>query len=614
MPILSYNYPLAYSYEAAMLRTHSSHELNAGLAGQKVTVAGWVDRRRDHGGLIFIDVRDRSGLVQVVFNPELNPDCHKLAGDLRSEFVIQVTGTVSPRPPGTENPKLATGEIEILAGSLNILNTSETPPFYINEDVEVDENLRLKYRYLDMRKPRVRDIIMLRHSVVRFIRHYFDSLGFVEVETPILGKSTPEGARDYLVPSRVHPGKFYALPQSPQQMKQLLMVGGMEKYYQIAKCFRDEDTRADRQPEFTQLDVEMSFVEEEDVMRLTEELFTRMSREMCPTKRIPQPFPRISYKDAMERYGSDKPDLRFDMHIGDVTHIVAHTEFGVFKNTAESGGVIKAIALPKCGGYTRQELGHLTELAQTYGAKGLLSMALVAGCQTIEELTLEMVKSQCSKYLNLEQVRQIAQKTGATPGDLIVFVADKNEVATAVLGKLRQEMGLRLGLANPDDFAFAWVTEFPLLEWNDELGRWQATHHPFTAPVERDIPLLDIEPAKAWSRAYDIVLNGYELGGGSIRIHQAALQRKIFQIMKYTDAEIDERFGHLLEAFSYGAPPHGGIAAGIDRLVMLLSGADNIRETIPFPKNQNATDLLFNAPDTVTEAQLKELHICIREE
>jgi len=597
-----------------VLRTHNSPELNARLVGQKVTVAGWVDRRRDHGGLIFIDVRDRAGLVQVVFNPEINADCHKLAGDLRSEFVVQVTGTVSLRPAGTQNAKLATGEIEIVAESLKILNTSETPPFYINEDVEVDENLRLKYRYLDMRRPRVRDIIMLRHQVVRFMRNYFDELGFIEVETPILGKSTPEGARDYLVPSRVHAGKFYALPQSPQQMKQLLMVGGLEKYYQIAKCFRDEDTRADRQPEFTQLDVEMSFVTEEDVMSITEEMFTRMIGRMCPGKRMMTPFPRIAYAEAMESYGSDKPDLRFDMHIGDVSHIVAHTEFGVFKNAVEAGGKVKAIALPGCAAYSRQELSHLTELAQSFGAKGLLSMALAAECASIEDLSMEMVKSVAAKYLSLQQVKQIAVITGAKPGDLIVFVADKEAVVAAALGKLRQEMGLRLNLADPDLFAFAWVTDFPLLEWDKDLGRWHATHHPFTAPLENEISLLDSEPARAGSRAYDIVMNGYEVGGGSIRIHQAWLQRKIFQIMKYTDDEIVERFGHLLEAFSFGAPPHGGIAVGVDRLVMLLSGADNIREVIPFPKNQNAVDMLFNAPAPATEEQLKELHIRLRDE
>ncbi|MCL2679210.1 MAG: aspartate--tRNA ligase [Dehalococcoidia bacterium] len=596
-----------------MLRTHASHELNAKLTGQKVTVAGWVDRRRDHGGLIFIDVRDRSGVVQVVFNPTLAPEVHQAAGDLRSEFVVQVTGVVSKRPSGTENPRLPTGEIEIPAESLIILNTSETPPFYINEDVAVDENLRLKYRYLDMRKPRVRDIMLLRHRVTHFMRNYFDELGFVEVETPVLGKSTPEGARDYLVPSRVHAGKFYALPQSPQQMKQLLMVGGLEKYYQIAKCFRDEDTRADRQPEFTQLDVEMSFIEEEDMIRLAEELLTRMTREMLPDKKFTTPFPRITCTEAMERYGSDKPDLRFDMHIGDVTEIVAQSEFGVFKNTAASGGRIKAIAMPGCGGYSRQELAGLTELAQTFGAKGLLPLAL-GEADSMDALGMEQIKSVAAKYLSIEQVRQMAQKTGAKPGDLLVFVADKNDVATSALGKLRQEMGLRLGLAAPDHFAFAWITDFPLMEWNAEMNRWHATHHPFTAPVDADIPLLDTTPDKAMSRAYDIVLNGYELGGGSIRIHRAWLQKKIFQVMSYGDAEITERFGHLLEAFSYGAPPHGGIALGLDRLVMLFAGADNIRETIPFPKNQNAADLLFGAPDTVSETQMKELHIELREE
>ena len=597
-----------------MLRTHNSPELNACLVSQKVTVAGWVDRRRDHGGLIFIDVRDRAGLVQVVFNPEINPDCHKLAGDLRSEFVVQVTGTVSLRPQGTQNAKLATGEIEIIAEGLKILNTSETPPFYINEDSEVEENLRLKYRYLDMRRPRVRDIIMFRHQVVRFIRNYFDEQSFVEVETPILGKSTPEGARDYLVPSRVHPGKFYALPQSPQQMKQLLMVGGLEKYYQIAKCFRDEDTRADRQPEFTQLDVEMSFVTEEDVMSITEEMFVCMMRQMCPGKRFPSPFPRITYAEAMERYGSDKPDLRFDMHLGDVSHIVAHTEFGVFKNTVESGVKVNAIALPGCAGYSRQELAKLTELAQGYGAKGLLSMSLTGGCACLDDLNMDMVKSVAAKYLNLEQVKQIALKTGAVPGDLIVFVADKEAVVANSIGKLRQEMGLRLKLADPELFAFEWVTDFPLLEWDKDLDRWHAMHHPFTSPLENEIPLLDSEPARAGSRAYDIVLNGYEVGGGSIRIHQAWLKRKIFQVMKYTEAEIDERFGHLLEAFSFVAPPHGGIALGIDRLVMLLSGANNIRDVIPFPKNQNAVDMLFNAPAPATREQLNELHIQLRDE
>ena len=596
-----------------MHRTHNSNELNAQMAGRRVTVAGWVDRRRDHGGLVFIDVRDRAGLVQVIFNPEISLDCHKLSESLRSEFVVQVTGSVSLRPDGTQNPRLTTGEIEILAENLTILNTSETPPFYINEDVDVDENLRLKFLYLNMRRSRVRDIILLRHQVMRFMRNYFDNLSFVEVETPILGKSTPEGARDYLVPSRVHPGKFYALPQSPQQMKQLLMVGGIERYYQIAKCFRDEDTRADRQPEFTQLDVEMSFIDEADIMSIAEKMFVSLVRHLCPDKHMSTPFPRIRYVDAMERYGSDKPDLRFDMHIGDVSHIVSGSEFGVFKNTLASGGKVKAIALPACGNYSRQDLANLTELAQSYGAKGLLSLSL-GECESVDVLTMECVKSVAAKYLTLEQIKQIAACSGAKPGDLIVFVADADSVVTNSLGKLRQEMGLRLNLFDPDEFAFAWIVDFPLLEWNQELNRYQAIHHPFTSPLETDIMLLDSNPAGVGSRAYDIVLNGHEIGGGSIRIHQAWLQRKIFQVMDYTDAEIDERFGHLLEAFSYGAPPHGGIAVGLDRLVMLLSGAGNIRDVIPFPKNQNAIDMLFNAPAPATVEQLKEVHIRLHEE
>ena len=596
-----------------MLRTHNSQELNASLVGREVVVAGWVDRRRDHGGLIFIDVRDRSGLVQVVFNPEKSADCHKQAEDLRSEFVVQVTGVVSPRPDGTLNSKLATGEIEIIADSVSILNTSETPPFYINEDVDIDENLRLKYLYLNMRRPRVRDTILLRHQVMRFMRNYFDGLSFVEVETPILGKSTPEGARDYLVPSRVHPGKFYALPQSPQQMKQLLMVGGLERYYQIAKCFRDEDTRADRQPEFTQLDVEMSFIEENDIMSIAEDMFISLVRQLRPEKRMNIPFQRITYSEAMERYGTDKPDLRFDMRIGDVSQIVAESEFGVFKNTLASGGKVKAIALPGCAVYSRQELAHLTGLAQSYGAKGLLSLAL-GECASLEALTLECVKSVASKYLTLEQVRQVAACAGAKPGDLIVFVADTDSVVTNSLGRLRQEMGQRLKLADPEQFAFAWVEDFPLLEWNKDFNRWQATHHPFTAPLDADIPLLDSAPSKVGSRAYDIVLNGHEVGGGSIRIHHAWLQRKIFHVMGYNDADIDERFGHLLQAFSYGAPPHGGIAVGLDRLVMLLSDTDNIRDVIPFPKNQNAMDMLFGAPAFATAEQLEDVHIQLLEE
>jgi aspartyl-tRNA synthetase len=596
-----------------LLRTHNTADLNINKTACLVTLAGWVDRRRDHGNLIFIDLRDRSGLVQVVFNPEKSKECHELAGSLRSEYVVQVTGEVAPRPAGTENPRLATGEIEVLANELRILNTSETPPFYINEEVEVDENLRLKYRYLDMRRQRIRNNIMLRHRVVRFIRNFFDEHEFIEVETPILTKSTPEGARDYLVPSRVHSGKFYALPQSPQQMKQLLMVGGLEKYYQIAKCFRDEDTRADRQPEFTQLDVEMSFVTEEDVKGITEDLFTRMINQLRPDVRIFKSFPQISYTDAIERYGSDKPDLRFGMEIGDISDIVGNSEFTVFSSTIASGGRVKGIALAGCAQYSRHELAELTAMSQSFGAKGLLTLALTDGCASIENLTMEMVKSIATKYLTLEQVKSIAQRLHAKPGDLLIMVAGENVLVSTVLGKMRQEMGLKLGLADPKLFAFAFINDFPLFDWNKDLGRWEAVHHPFTSPVEEDIALLDTAPQKVRSRAYDIVLNGYEIGGGSIRIHQSWLQRQIFRVMNYTDSEINERFGHLLEAFSFGAPPHGGIAVGIDRTVMLLAGENTIREVIPFPKNQNAVDMLFDAPASVREEQLKELHIRLSE-
>jgi aspartyl-tRNA synthetase len=597
-----------------MLRTHSAIELNRAFVGQQVTLAGWVDRRRDHGGLIFIDLRDRSGIAQVVFNPEKSPACHKLAGELRSEYVIQVTGAVSARPAGTENLKLPTGEIEVVGEALKILNTSETPPFYINEEAPVDENLRLKYRYLDMRRPRMRDNIILRHRIVRFMRSFFDERGFIEVETPILTKSTPEGARDYLVPSRVHAGSFYALPQSPQQMKQLLMVGGLEKYYQIAKCFRDEDTRADRQPEFTQLDVEMSFISEEDIMSLTEAMFTRLAAEVRPDVRILSPFPRLTYAEAMRRFGSDKPDLRFGMELGDVSDIVVNSQFGVFTQTVAAGGRVQGIALPGCGDYSKGELAQLTEMAQSFGAKGLLTMAILAECPSLDQLSMEMVKSVAAKYLTLAQVRDIAARVSARPGDLIILVAGEAALATSVLGRMRAELGIKLGLADPKFFAFGWVVDFPLLEWHPDTGRWEAVHHPFTSPVEAEIPLLETKPGEARSRAYDIVLNGYEIGGGSIRIHQAALQRQMFRLMGYTDEEITDRFGHLLEAFSYGAPPHGGIAIGIDRTVMLVAGEATIREVIPFPKNQQAADMLFNAPSPVRPEQLRELHIRLCEE
>jgi aspartyl-tRNA synthetase len=597
-----------------LLKSHSCGELNKDNIANRVTLAGWVDRRRDHGGLIFIDLRDRDGIVQVVFNPEKSKTCHETANQLRNEFVIRTSGEVSPRPPGTENPKLASGEIEVIADSIEILNTSKTPPFYINEDTEVDENLRLKYRYLDLRRDHMKNNLLLRHRVVKFMRDFLDARGFVDIETPILIKSTPEGARDYLVPSRIYPGKFYALPQSPQQLKQLLMVGGMEKYYQIAKCFRDEDTRADRQPEFTQLDIEMSFVEEEDIINLLEELFTSLMEKIRPDIKVMKPFPRLTYEEAMKRYGSDKPDLRFGMEIGDLSDIVAQCDFGIFSSAVAQGGRVKGICATGCHNYSRHQLNELNDIAKASGAGGLVTIQLEPSSGSMDDLTEEMVKSVATKHLTLEQIKEIVVRLSAKPGDLLLIIAGEDSIVSTVLDKLRLEMGRRLGLAPDNLFAFCFIVDFPLLYWDKELGYWQPMHHPFTSPKERDTPLLDTDPGKAYGRHYDLVLNGCEIAGGSIRIHTDKLQRTVFSLMGYSDRDIDQRFGHLLEAFNYGAPPHGGVAAGIDRILMLLAGEDTIREVIPFPKNQNAVDLLFEAPSPVAEEQLIDLHLCLREE
>jgi len=573
-----------------------------------------VDRRRDHGGLIFIDLRDRDGVVQVVFNPESSKECHDIASQLRNEYVIQVVGQVSLRPPGTENTKLPTGEIEILADTVKILNTSITPPFYINEDIEIDENLRLKYRYLDIRRERMKNNVILRHRVTKMMRDFMDNRGFLEVETPILIKRTPEGARDYLVPSRVYPGKFYALPQSPQQLKQLLMVAGVEKYYQIAKCFRDEDTRADRQPEFTQLDIEMSFAEEEDVMQLNEDLFVKIMEEVKPQKRIIKPFPRINYADAMERFGSDKPDIRFGMELKDLSDIVADCEFAVFSSAVAAGGKVKGISAPGCAGYSRAQINELNEIAQGFGAKGLATIMLDPSASSVEELTSETIKSQIAKFLTLEQIKEMAKRLGAAPGDMLMIAAGDDATVSNVLGRMRLEMGNRLKLADPDLFAYCFVVNFPLFAWDDKTNRWEAMHHPFTSPKEKDIPILESNPKDVFSQSYDIILNGYEVGGGSIRIHNAQLQRRVFKVMGHTDESIDQLFGHLLEAFSYGAPPHGGIAIGVDRMLMLIAGETSIREVIPFPKNQNAYDLCFNAPDVVSREDIDVLHIKLLDE
>jgi len=586
-----------------MLKTHTCGELRAEHVGREVTMAGWVNRRRDHGGLIFIDLRDREGITQVVANPEVSAETHATASQVRGEYVLHVQGLVRRRPAGLENPDIATGEIEVVANSMDILNPAETPPFYINRDDEVDEALRLRYRYLDLRKRRMQRNLILRHKVIRFIRDYLDEKGFVEIETPILIKSTPEGARDYVVPSRVHPGKFYALPQSPQQLKQLLMVAGFEKYFQMARCFRDEDLRADRQTEFTQLDVEMSFVDREDVLQLTEGLFTALVEALsAETGRtlMYKPFPRLSYREAMERYGSDKPDLRFDMSLVDLSDVVAESEFRVFRQVVAEGGQVKALRVPGCADYSRRQLDELEEFVRKHGAKGLVWLIVEAG---------PSVRSPVAKFLSQAEMDGILARTEAEVGDLILIVADQPEVVAEALGGLRLEMGQRLGLRDDNVLAFAWVLEFPLLEWNEEEDRWNAMHHPFTSAMDEDLPLLETEPGKVRAKAYDVVANGVEIGGGSIRIHRRDVQERMFRVLGLSGEEAQAQFGHLLEAFGYGAPPHGGIAPGIDRLVMLLAGEHNIREVMAFPKTQRAEDLTFGAPSPISERQLAELHL-----
>jgi aspartyl-tRNA synthetase len=596
------------------LRTHYCGELRKEHVDQEVTIAGWVNRRRDHGGLIFVDLRDREGVVQTVFNPELSTVSHSVANELRNEYVVWVKGKVSLRPQGTENKNLSTGDIELIASDVEILNRAKTPPFYINEEIEIEEPLRLKYRYLDLRRERMQRNIILRYRVVKFIRDFLDARGFIEIETPVLIKSTPEGARDYLVPSRIHAGKFYALPQSPQQLKQLLMVAGYDKYFQIARCFRDEDPRADRQPEFTQLDLEMSFVDEDDILNLMEELFTSLVETIVPNMKIIKPFPRLTYAEVMERYGSDKPDLRFGLELADLSDIFSLTEFSVFRSVLAEGGKIKGFAAPDCAGYSRGQLAELTEFVRSRGAKGLVTMALEGEPGTaLADLKPDNVRSIVAKFLNADQIGEIARRLGAKMGDLLLIIADKPKVVDAVLSSLRSELAQRLGLIDPNLLSFAFVQDYPLFEMNDE-GQWEPMHHPFTAPRSEDVALLDTDPGKVGARHYDFVCNGSEISSGSIRIHDREVQEKVFQILGYSREETHERFGHLLEALECGAPPHGGIAPGIDRFVMILAGEENIREVIAFPKTQSAVDLMLDSPSPVSPEQLRELHLKLSED
>jgi aspartyl-tRNA synthetase len=577
--------------------------------GSVITVAGWVHRRRDHGNLIFIDLRDRTGLLQVVFNPELGEKAHDLAQSLRSEWVVQVTGKVVSRLPGAENPDLPTGAVELSVANLVVLNQSLTPPFEISDDVDVEVSTRLKYRFMDLRRPRMQEILKLRHKVTHIMWDYLTQQGFTQVETPILIKSTPEGARDYVVPSRVRPGDFYALPQSPQQLKQLLMVSGVERYFQIARCFRDEDLRADRQPEHTQLDFEMSFVHQDDVMAVVENLYTRIVKETTPDNKVNGPFVRLTYSESMERFGTDKPDIRFGMELTTITETAATSDARVFQAVASSGGSIRGFVAPDCGNYGRKQTDSLTEFAKSNGAQGLVFIALDESASSVEALEDDHIKSPLKKFLSIDVVKKMATEMGAEPGDLMLIVAGTSKLVNTVLSNLRNEMAKRLEMVDPKNLAFSWVYDFPLFEWDDDLQKYEPAHHVFSSPKAEHMEYLDTDPSKVFGTLWDLVCNGSEMGSGSIRIHEKDLQTRLFNIIGYSEEQISDRFGQLLTAFTYGAPPHGGMGLGLDRFVAMLAGEEAIREVIAFPKTQSAFDPLFDAPSRIADEQLEDLHI-----
>lgn len=587
-----------------MLRTHKNNQLNLDNLNEKVTLAGWVHRRRDHGGVIFIDLRDRYGLTQIVTDPIKFTEAHNLANEVRPEYVVQVTGTVRKRPDGQDNPNLETGDIEVLIEEFKILNHAKTPPFEIDHELNINEELRLKYRYLDLRRERLKNNIVKRHQMVKMMRDVLDTQDFLEVETPILIKGTPEGSREYLVPSRIYPGTFFVLPQSPQQLKQLLMVAGFDRYFQIARCFRDEDLRGDRQPEFTQLDMEMSFIDQSDITGIMEDLLIQLSQKLVPEKKIQStPFPRITWQEAMESYGSDKPDIRFEMKIVDVTEIAGKSQFSVFNNAVKAGGVVKCLRVEGGLELTRKEIDDLTELAKNHGAKGLAYI----------QLAEEGPKSTLVKFFSPEEIQSFVDASGAKTGDILFFGADSFEVACNSLGQVRLACADRFKLRDKNKLAYLWVYDFPLFEKDPVSGALASAHHPFTSPKDDQMDMLNsAQPEKTIAKAYDIVLNGYEIGGGSIRIHDQKLQKKIFDLLKISDEDAERRFGHMLEAFEFGAPPHGGIAIGIERLIMIFQDEPNIREVMAFPKDQKAKDLMLGAPSAMPKETIEELSLEIK--